>query len=179
MDKQQREALAAAKRRYECPHCGHVSLVRKHVRARYCRRCERHGEMNKEQLENEVRANLQALARGIKHSLPEGFVFALLVTTPGHDGTLLYAANIDRADVLQLMREFIAANREERVWAREMPEVELQEEFEAWWATQRVRKGISAPSMQADIPVEERLSPLDMHLREWCQDAFNAGRASA
>jgi hypothetical protein len=129
--------------------------------------------MSTKELEAEVRAGLQALARGIKASLPEDFGFALLVTAAEPGAALLYVATLDRGDVLQLMREFIATNREERVWQREMPEVELSEEFDQWWAAQLKRKGVQPNDMN---DTNRSYSPF---MREWCRDAFNAGRASA
>lgn len=119
--------------------------------------------MRREQLENEVREGLQKLAGNIRGSLPPEFGFVLLVSSPG--GALLYVATFERADVLQLMREFIATAREERVWQREMPEVELSEEFEQWWVAQLKR-----------YPELEQMSA---QYKGWCSDAFNAGRASA
>jgi len=116
-------------------------------------------------LEDEVRAGLQELAARIKSALPGGFGFVLLVTSAEPGAALLYVSTLDRGDVLQLMREFIATNREERIWQREMPEVELTEEFDQWWAAQLKRAG--------DMPVYPPT------LRQWCLDAFNAGRSSA
>lgn len=120
--------------------------------------------MNTDDL-NEVRAGLQELAGNIKGSLPPGFGFVLLVSSSQPGAALLYVSTLDRGDVLQLMREFIATNREERVWRREMPEVELSEEFEQWWVGQLKR-----------YPGLEQMSA---QYKEWCQDAFTAGRASA
>jgi hypothetical protein len=122
-----------------------------------------------EQLEDQVRAELQVLGREIKRSLPKGFGFALLVTSAEPGAALLYVSTLDRSDVLQMMREFIATNREGRVWQREMPEVELVEEFEQWWEAQLKRKGSGFGSFAHEPRV----------LLEWCRDAFNAGRASA
>jgi hypothetical protein len=126
--------------------------------------------MSREELEDEVRASLQAMARGIKAALPNGFGFALLVTASEPGAALLYVSTLDRGDVLQMMREFIATNREERVWQREMPEVELSEEFDQWWAAQLKRKGIEVGDMSKSF------SPM---MQEWARDAYNAGRASA
>ena len=118
-------------------------------------------------LEDELRKSLRSLADDIKSALPPGFGFALLVCASQPGAALLYVANLQRGDVLQMMREFIATNREERVWQREMPDVELQEEFVQWWEAQLKRKGPGIP---------DTLGPL---LHEWARDAFNAGRASA
>jgi hypothetical protein len=124
----------------------------------------------RKELEDQVRAELQELGRDIKASLPEEFGFALLVTAAEPGAALLYCSTLDRGDVLQMMREFIATNREERVWQREMPEVELSEEFEAWWEAQLKRKGMAAP--MPGRPVADQIY-------EWTRDAFTAGRASA
>jgi hypothetical protein len=133
-----------------------------------------------EQLEDQVRAELQGLAREIKRSLPKGFGFVLLVTSCEPGAALLYVATLDRGDVLQMMREFIATNREERVWRAEMPEVELSEEFEEWWESQLKRKGMSCPRPEAFGSVEsEKARWAYDQLLEWTRDAYNAGRASA
>lgn len=100
------------------------------------------------------------MGRTIKTWLPPQYGFVLLVTSYGENGTTLYCASIGRLDALQLMREFIAHNREERNFEREMPELEAEEEFNAWWDAQNKRGEIQ-----------------DMH--RWCRDAFLAGRATA
>jgi hypothetical protein len=108
---------------------------------------------------NEIRQNLQEIARSIKKQIPNGFSFVLLVAEHGEGGTTLYVADMQRADALQVMREFVAHNMEERNWRREMPELELNEEFEAWWLKQQTRQKVD--------------------LKQQCRDAFVAGRATA
>jgi len=120
------------------------------------------------ELEDQIRADLQGLARDIKGRLPISFGFVLLVTASEPGAALLYVSTLDRGDVLQMMREFIAANREERIWQREMPAVELQEEFDQWWVAQLKRKEVTATFINDSAT-----------MREWCMDAYNAGRASA
>jgi hypothetical protein len=132
------------------------------------------------QVEDQIRTELQELARDIKAGLPHGFGFVLLVTSSKPGAALLYVSTLERADVLQMMREFIATNRDERNWQREMPEVELSEEFDQWWAAQLKRKGIENPNMAEwcrDGFTAEWCR--DGFTAEWCRDAFNAGRASA
>jgi hypothetical protein len=114
--------------------------------------------------EDQIRAKLQGIAKQIKEELPDGFVFVLLVASIGEGGTLLYVANCRRADALQVMREFTAVNSEERNWQREMPELELDEEFETWWQNQLGR-----------FDSEDHLE----FARSMCRDAFLAGRATA
>lgn len=107
---------------------------------------------------------LQNLGRQIKGQIPEGFGFILLIAQLGEKGTLLYTASVDRMDALQAMREFIAVQSEERNWQREMPDLEIEEEFERWWLSQLKR----APSYSANRKI-----------REMCRDAFLGGRSSA
>lgn len=119
-------------------------------------------QMNLQEKEDEVRAKLKDLARTIKAELPEGFGFVLLCSAfgDGSEGSAtLYVANVRRLDALQLMREFIAVNREGQNYAKEMPEVESDAEFEAFFAAQQARN-----------------PPGD--LMRWCRDAYLAGRAS-
>lgn len=115
-------------------------------------------------IEDEIRASLQDWGREIKSWLPPGFGFILLVAEHGEKGTLLYTASINRADALQVMREFIAVNSEQRNWQQEMPQLELDEEFDSWWATQLRR----APNYSENKT-----------MKQWCRDAFVAGRSSA
>jgi hypothetical protein len=119
--------------------------------------------MNLQEKENEVRAKLNGLAQTIKAELPEGFGFVLLTSALGdgsEGGATLYVANVRRLDALQLMREFIAVNREPGNYAKEMPELSgSEEEFEAFFKAQQARN-----------PPED--------LMRWCRDAFLAGRAS-
>lgn len=115
-------------------------------------------------IEDEIRASLQDWGREIKSWLPDGFGFILLVAEHGEKGTMLYTASINRADALQAMREFIAVNMEERNWQREMPELESDEEFEAWWQNNFLR----SPDY-LDNP----------NIRQMCRDAFLAGRSTA
>lgn len=122
--------------------------------------------MSRQEEEQYIRENLQAMARDIKACLPKDFGFALLVFSIGEGGSLLYVANVGRTDVLQMMREFIAVNREERAFGQEEYAPELHEEFEQWFEAQARRKG---------VPV----SILTPEMKEWTKDAFNAGRASA
>jgi hypothetical protein len=117
--------------------------------------------------EEEIRGKLQELGRFIKTQIPPEFGFILLIGEKGEDEdhkALLYLASIERSDALQVMREFIAVNREERNWQREMPELELEEEFDAWWAVQ-----IKRTPNYSDNKLVKR----------WCRDAFIAGRTTA
>lgn len=111
---------------------------------------------------DDIRLRLQEIGRMIKKELPAGWGFTTLVSSYGPKGITLYISTLERADSLQTMREFIAAQREERNWFQEMPDVETPEEFEQWWVQQNKRRaGKQQP------------------LKQWCHDAFNAGRASA
>jgi hypothetical protein len=106
---------------------------------------------------------MQDIGRKLKKELPQNWGFTLLVASHGDvEGVTLYISSIERADSLQLMREYIAAQREERNWMREMADVETPEEFEKWFQLQ-----------------QERGIMKDKPLKDWCQDAFIAGRASA
>lgn len=118
----------------------------------------------KEELEQQIRSSLQDMGRTIKGWLPPQFGFILLVPWMGEGGTMLYTASVSRPDALQAMREFIAVNMEERNWQREMPKLESDEEFEAWWAKQLER----VPNYSGNKMV-----------RTMCRDAFLAGRSSA
>jgi hypothetical protein len=121
--------------------------------------------------ENEVRGKLQALGRQIKGELPEGFGFVLLCSAYGgadENRALLYTATMQRVDAIQLMREFIAVQKEERNWEREMPELEIREEFDTWWANQAKRDGGKLPLKWDTAKV-----------KEWCRDAFEGGRSTA
>lgn len=117
--------------------------------------------------EAEVRAKLKDMGRYLAGELPRGFHFALLIATAGEGGVTLYIANIDRSDVIQLMREFIAVQKEERNWQRhrdEMEGLELEDEFDGWWANQIKR----APNYSGN-----------RKMQEMCRDAFIAGRSTA
>lgn len=114
--------------------------------------------------EDQIRASLQDMGRTIKGWLPKEFGFILLVMEYGEKGTLLYTSTVGRADAIQLMREFIAVNMEERNWEQEMPQLESDEEFDSWWATQLKRMPNYADNQK---------------VRSMCQDAFLAGRSTA
>lgn len=107
-----------------------------------------------------LRLRLQDIGRKINKELPAGWGFTMLVASHGTNGITLYISTIERADALQVMREFIANQREERNWRREMPDLEIEEEFADWWQKQ-----------------EKRTPKQD--LKASCWDAFLAGRASA
>lgn len=115
-------------------------------------------------VEDDIRAGLQDMGRTIKSWFPQGWGFILLVTKLGERGTLLYTASVQRADSLQVMREFIAVNMEERNWQQEMPQLEIEEEFTLWWAKQMERM----PNYSDNKKV-----------KEMCRDAFLAGRSTA
>jgi hypothetical protein len=120
-------------------------------------------EARVEKQADEIRLRLQDIGRIIKRELPAGWAFTMLVANQGGvHGVTLYISTIDRGDSLQLMREFIATQREERNWAQEMPDVETPEEFEAWWKHQQGRR-----------------SGKQQPLKKWCEDAYMAGRSSA
>lgn len=114
--------------------------------------------------EDDIRSSLQEMGRTIKGWFPQGWGFILLVTKYGERGTLLYTASVNRPDALQVMREFIAVNMEERNWQREMPQLESDEEFDSWWEGQLKR----TPNYSDNKKV-----------KEMCRDAFLAGRSSA
>jgi hypothetical protein len=121
--------------------------------------------------EGEVRANLKDMGRYLAGQLPPGWHFALLIASAGEGGVTLYIANIDRNDVIQLMREFIAVQREERNWRRhrsemeaQEPQLEIEDEFDGWWANQMKR----APNYSGNAKMQEM-----------CRDAFIAGRSTA
>jgi hypothetical protein len=123
--------------------------------------------------EDEVRANLQEIGRGLKKQLPAGFQFVLLVSRMGPDQTLLYLSTVERADAIQVMREFIAVQMEERNWQRERPQLdaegglEIEAEFETWWKSQCAR----VPK----LPIKFDLG----QLKQWTRDAFKGGRSTA
>ena len=115
-------------------------------------------------VEDEIRASLQDWGREIKSWLPDGFGFVLLVAEHGEGGTMLYTSSIARADAIQAMREFVAVASEERNWLREMPQLELKEEFDTWWAIQIKRTPNYADNGK---------------VKQMCRDAFVAGRSTA
>jgi hypothetical protein len=55
----------------------------------------------------DIQTKLKALAAFIKDDLPEGWGFTLLLFSYGVKGSLFYISSADRADVLNVMREFI------------------------------------------------------------------------
>lgn len=114
--------------------------------------------------EQEIRGRLQEIGRIIRKELPTGWGFSLLVAASGDiKGVTLYISTINRADALQVMREFIANQKEERNWMRDVPrnDLEIVEEFEQWWTQQQKRSIEAWPIKQA------------------CREAFDGGRASA
>lgn len=129
--------------------------------------------MSADQVEDQVRARLQGIGQNLKKQLPEGFHFILLVSRPGPDQTLLYLSTVERADAIQVMREFIAVNMEERNWKRERPEMdaegglEIEEEFQNWWNSQCARL--------LKLPLKFDLG----QMKEWTKDAFKGGRSTA
>lgn len=123
-----------------------------------------------EEAEFQVRAELQELGRRIKGTLPEGYGFVLLVGLTGDackQTPMMYLSTIGRPDAIQLMREFIAKQKEERNWQRDIGLDELEEELQSWWKMQCERLG------RLPLKWETR------EVKEWCADAFRAGRASA
>lgn len=116
--------------------------------------------------EDQIRADLKDIGRTMGQTLPAGYGFVVLIMgTAQKDNNMLYIANVKREDVLQMMREFIAVNREERAWTRENVDPEMREEFEQWFAGQLERTG---------YPEAE-----EVDLEAWARDAFIGGRASA
>jgi hypothetical protein len=129
--------------------------------------------------EEEVRGMLQGLAKHIAGQIPSNHGFALLVFTIGEGGTLQYVGNCNRLDIMQAMREFIAVNREERNFQRDIGE-EGHEEFEQWWQQEIGRdipkkSSLFFPLLGAGKSAQANLSVL----KNLAQDAFIAGRSTA
>lgn len=55
----------------------------------------------------DIQTKLKELAAFIKDDLPEGWGFTLLLFSYGEKGSLFYISSAERADVLNVMREFI------------------------------------------------------------------------
>lgn len=47
----------------------------------------------------------------LKESMPEGYGFVFLMTTFGKGGNTFYISNVQRPDVIEMMKEWIAANK--------------------------------------------------------------------
>ena len=61
-------------------------------------------------LEEEVKSRLQGIAKNIKNELPAGMGFILLATpfyAEPNETEMMYVSNINRADVVKAMKEFI------------------------------------------------------------------------
>lgn len=59
---------------------------------------------------SEVRARMQAIARGVNSELPPGYGFFVLCFPFGTSGRVEYVSNGTRADVIKAMKEFIERN---------------------------------------------------------------------
>jgi len=57
---------------------------------------------------DEIAPILRALGKGIGSELPAGYGFLLMLFTFGEGGSNFYISNADRADILRMLREFIA-----------------------------------------------------------------------
>jgi hypothetical protein len=118
---------------------------------------------------------LRQLARVIETTMPGNTGFVLLVYGQGPlaaKGELLqYVSNSERLDVIQLLKEWLANMANEREYARDIPPGATENEvaFDAWWAERLARSGSQAgfTGLLGESWVQE-----------WCQDAWNAGRAS-
>lgn len=88
----------------------------------------------------------------IKAELPPDWVYTMLVA-PVADKTIkgvtLYLSTMQRPDALQIMREFIATQKEERNWMQEVHTDSLTvEDFDQWW-DQQMKRGIESWSVEA------------------------------
>ncbi len=62
------------------------------------------------EMETAVRSSANRLAGAIDAALPDGYLFALIISLPSADGSgrANYISNIDRADMVCLLREMVA-----------------------------------------------------------------------
>jgi hypothetical protein len=116
------------------------------------------------------RVLLRQLAKHIETTMPGNTGFVLLVYGQGPlaaAGELLqYVSNSRREDVVQLLKEWLATIASDEDYDRDIPPGQTENElrFEAWWQNRQERSGGFPPDSEA--------------IREWCNDAWNAGRAS-
>jgi hypothetical protein len=112
---------------------------------------------------DEIRGRLQEIGRSVKGELPKDWAFLLLVAPIGEvKGVTLYLSTMQRADALQVMREFIATQREERNWFQEVKTDSLTvEDFDQWWE-QQLKRGME-----------------NWTLKQACKEAFDGGKAAA
>jgi hypothetical protein len=75
--------------------------------------------MNEDELE-QVRRNLQEIAKYVDRQLPYGWGFVVLSFPFGADARMEYVSNAQRADVVRAMYEFIEATKGK--WAEHVPE---------------------------------------------------------
>jgi hypothetical protein len=75
---------------------------------------------HQEREDQQVRGQMQALAKLVDKALPVGWGFIVLATPQGTDGRMNYVSNCNRADVVRMMYEFIEATKE--TWAEHEPE---------------------------------------------------------
>lgn len=115
--------------------------------------------MNDERQE-QVSKRLQDIAKAIKFALPREHGFVLVTFEFGPGAILQYVSNGRREDIAQVMREFIATITDEN-YGTDIPDSEnrCKADFADWW--------------KREI---ERNRDKGAELKEWCFDAYVAGR---
>jgi hypothetical protein len=112
---------------------------------------------------------LRQLAKHIEMTMPGNTGFVLLVYGQGPLATqgelLQYVSNSRREDVTQLLKEWLATVTSDSDYDRDLApgQTDSEQHFEAWWQN-RLERGALSSGPES--------------IREWCQDAWNAGRAS-
>jgi hypothetical protein len=109
--------------------------------------------------EEYVKEKLQDLGKAVDDQIPVNYGFVLLVFPFGSGGLMQYVANCGRADATQMMREWIAVT-DEKTYGTDQEESPTG--FDLWWAAQNKRwhEGNAVQSV-----------------KQWCYDAYVAGRA--
>lgn len=112
--------------------------------------------------EEYVKDKLRDLARHIDGQIPMEHGFILLVFPYGPGGSMQYIANARRLDAIQAMREWIAKNTDDAIFATDA-ENKGTEGFDTWFAQQLLR-----------YP-EEAVGP---EVKRWLYDAWFAGKSA-
>lgn len=60
----------------------------------------------------EIEGKLRRIASNIDSNLPSGYGFTLMIYSFGPGGSMFYASNANREDMIRAMQEFIAKYRE-------------------------------------------------------------------
>jgi hypothetical protein len=104
-------------------------------------------------VEAQIKSQMRRLGRLVKSHLPPGSGFVILAFSHGVAGEgkrTHYVANCNRADVAQLMREWLANVDEHNAW-KDVPTGETKNElsFERWWAQRELEEDLNPRIRQA------------------------------